>query len=312
MDRYCDKGDFRFVYFGTPGVSGDLLTRLIEAGYQVAALVCNPDKPVGRKHLLCPCPTKEEACRCGIPVFQPERIRLDYAFLHSIQADFYLTFSYGQIVPKGVLEIPPKGCLNLHGSLLPELRGAAPMQRAIELGLTETGVTLMEMVEKMDAGRMYAKRSFPILETDNLTDVSAKMAEAAFRCFDENIIPYLNGELPGVEQDESQVTFAKKISKEEEKLDLSLSPKRFADKARSLSYEPGVYLLLDGRKIKLLRCLPVPGESKAMGRLYGENGRLYLDLAHGRVELLEVQLEGKKPTDGRSYLLGHHDEAILN
>ena len=186
------------------------------------------------------------------------------------------------------------------------------MQRAIELGLTETGVTLMEMVEKMDAGRMYAKRAFPILETDNLTDVSAKMAEAAFRCFDENIIPYLNGELPGVEQDESQVTFAKKISKEEEKLDLSLSPKRFADKARSLSYEPGGYLLLEGRKIKLLRCLVAPGESKAMGRLYGENGRLYLDLAHGRVELLEVQLEGKKPTDGRSYLLGHHDEAILS
>ena len=150
MDRYCDKSDFRFVYFGTPGVSGDLLHRLIEAGYQVAALVCNPDKPVGRKHLLCPCPTKAEASRCGIPVFQPEKIRLDYAFLHSIQADFYLTFSYGQIVPKGVLEIPPKGCLNLHGSLLPELRGAAPMQRAIELGLTETGVTLMEMVEKMD------------------------------------------------------------------------------------------------------------------------------------------------------------------
>ena len=148
---------------GTPEISAYVLEKLIEDGYRIKALITNPDKPVGRKGILTPPPTKVVAERHGIPVYQPVRLRKDHDWFATLGVDLLLTFAYGQIVPEDMLSIPPKGCLNLHGSLLPAYRGAAPMQRAIENGETVSGVTLMEMVKAMDAGRMYAKKEVPII-----------------------------------------------------------------------------------------------------------------------------------------------------
>lgn len=290
---------------GTPEISAYVLEKLIEDGYKIKALITNPDKPVGRKGILTPPPTKVVAERHGIPVYQPVRLRKDHDWFASLGVDLLLTFAYGQIVPEDMLSIPPKGCLNLHGSLLPAYRGAAPMQRAIENGETVSGVTLMEMVKAMDAGRMYAKKEVPIEESDDYTSYSRKIAEAAYEVFAENIEAYLDGRLPGEAQDESKVTFADKISKEEEHLPLSLTRKRFVDKVRSLSQEPGGYLFLGKDKVKVLKAAPGEESDDELGTIKVAKHGIKVKVGDGYVRLLTLLPEGKKAMDGASYAAGH-------
>ena len=152
-----DSKQARIVYMGTPEISAAVLESLLKNGYHVVALISNEDKEVGRKHQLENTPTKKVALSYNVPVYQPHRIRLDHEWLKDLNPDLIITFAYGQIVPQEVLDAPKKGCINLHGSLLPKLRGAAPIQRAIMNGEKTTGVTLMQMVAAMDAGLMYDK-----------------------------------------------------------------------------------------------------------------------------------------------------------
>lgn len=306
MEKFARKDQFSILYMGTPDLSACLLNRLLESGYRVAVVICNPDKETGRKRALTPCPVKRVALEHGIPVYSPAKIRLEHDFLHSLSADLILTFSYGQIVPKAVLDFPRFGCLNLHGSLLPAYRGAAPMQRALLNGDEKTGVTLMEMVEAMDAGRMYAKREIPLSKEDNYTSLCQKMAEAAFMVFDENILAYLNGDLPGVRQDESLVSIAKKIKPEEEKLDLADTREHLFNKIRALSFTPGAYFLLDGKKLKVLSSAIEEEAAGELGSLRVEKKRLSVLVGDGYLGLKTVQLEGKKAMDVVSFLQGQH------
>lgn len=307
MEKFTEKSQFSILYMGTPDISARLLSKLLDNGYNVIGVVCNPDKETGRKKVLTPCPVKQVALEHHLPAYSPAKIRLDHDFLNDISADLILTFSYGQIVPRAVLDFPRYGCLNLHGSLLPAYRGAAPMQRALLNGDKETGVTLMEMVEAMDAGRMYAKKTIPLSEEDNYTSLCAKMAEAAFAVFGENILAYLNGELPGEAQDETLVSIAKKIKPEEEKLDLNDTREHLFNKIRALSLTPGAYVYFEGKKLKILSAV-IEEEAK------GEAGTLRFDKKHlsvlvgdGYLGLKAVQLEGKKAMDIVSFLQGQHD-----
>ena len=147
----------RIVYMGTPVFSQYIFEKLILAGYNIVALVSQPDRPVGRKRIITATPTKEIALKYNIPVFQPEKIKDEYESIKHLNPDIIITCAYGQFVPQGLLDIPPYGCLNIHASLLPKLRGGAPIQHALIDGHNKTGVTLMEMIKKMDAGRMYAR-----------------------------------------------------------------------------------------------------------------------------------------------------------
>ena len=254
---------------------------------------------------MTPPPTKVVAEHHGIPVYQPVRLRKDHDWFATLGVDLLLTFAYGQIVPEDMLSIPPKGCLNLHGSLLPAYRGAAPMQRAIENGETVSGVTLMEMVKAMDAGRMYAKKEVPIEESDDYTSYSKKIAQAAYEVFVENIEAYLEGKLPGEAQDESKVSFADKISKEEEHLPLSLSRKRFVDKVRSLSQEPGGYLFLGKDKVKVLKAASEEESGDELGTIKVAKHGIKVKAADGYVSLLTLLPEGKKAMDGACFAAGH-------
>ena len=173
-----EKKDINLIFMGTPQISADVFEAMILDGYNFVGLVCQPDHPVGRKGIIEKAPTKLIAEKYNIPVFQPVKIRDDYSFMNNLKVDLVITLAYGQIVPQGFLDIPPLGCLNLHGSLLPKLRGASPIQTALINNEKVTGVTLMEMVKAMDAGRMYGKKEVVISEDDNSTSLFKKIGDS--------------------------------------------------------------------------------------------------------------------------------------
>ena len=299
-----EKKDLKLIFMGTPDIAAKVFLNMINDGYHFIGLIAQEDKPVGRKKILEEVPTKKIAKQFNIPVFQPHKIRLDYEFVKELKPDLIITIAYGQIVPQGLLDIPKYGCLNLHGSLLPKYRGAAPIQRAIGNGDSITGVTLMEMIDKMDAGRMYAKEEVTITDEDNYTSLKDKIADAASSLVIKSLPLYLDNKLKGEVQNENEVTFADKISKEDEKLELT-TVKEFINKVRMLSYEPGGYLYHDDKKIKILRAKKYSDDVRLpLGNLDFENKKLLLQLKDGLIELSEVQPEGKKIMNGRDFANG--------
>ena len=296
--------DVRILYMGTPEMSAKVLETLILDGFNIVGVVAQEDQPVGRKAIITEVPTKVVAKAHNIPVYQPHKIRLDYEFVKEINPDLILTMAYGQIVPQGLLDIPKMGALNLHGSILPKYRGAAPIQRAIMNGETETGVTLMEMVDKMDAGQMFGVEKCEITPEDNYTSLREKIVDCCVRVTRKYLPKYFNGELKGIEQDESKVTFADKIKPETEKLSLEYGVDQFVNYVRGMSEEPGAYVLLEGQKFKIYKAAKA---NQAVNRPVGTlliNKNVYLKLKDGVVELKEVQMAGKKKMDGKSFANG--------
>lgn len=312
---FANPSKVKILYMGTPSISAKVLRGLLDIGFDVVGAVTNPDKQKGRGKAFCPSPVKEVALEKGIKVFTPFKIREDYSFIDDISFDAIVTMAYGQIVPMDLLNKAKYGAYNLHGSLLPMLRGAAPMQRALEMGLGKTGVTLMEMVAKMDAGKMFAKKEIEILDEDNLTSLSEKVADASIDLCRDYLLDVINGNIKGEEQDESLVTFASKIDKEEEHLDLTKDINVLFNKIRMLSYEPGGYLCLDGKKMKILKAKIFDDSvSKEIGCLRLEGKKALLQAKGGNLLLEEIQLEGKNKMDGLSFANGYssYNGALLS
>lgn len=304
-----NKEQLKVIFMGTPNISAYVLKAMIEDGYNIIGVIAQPDKPVGRKGELEKVPTKVVAESFNIPVFQPLKIRNDFEFVKELNPDVIITLAYGQIVPQGLLDIPKYGCLNLHGSLLPKYRGAAPIQYALINGDKVTGMTLMEMVKAMDAGKMYAKKEVIIDEEDNATTLFDKMAVAAKDLILEKLPLYIDGELPGEEQDESLVTFCPTIKPEQEKLSLDYGVNQMLGWIKGLSDHPGAYLLLDNQKFKIYKAKiyssNVTGE---VGKIVQADKRgLILQCKDGQLTLLEVQKEGKKRMDYKSFLNGNQN-----
>lgn len=299
----------KILYLGTPEISAFVLTALLDAGYHIVGVVAQPDKPIGRKKELEVVPTKKVALEHDIPVFQPVKIRADYEFAKHLDFDLIICFSYGQIIPKGLLDLPPLGSLNLHGSLLPKYRGASPMQMALVHDEKVTGVTLMEMVEAMDAGRMYAKEEVNISEDDNFATLAEKIKIAASNLILRALPAYLNGELPGEPQDESQVTFASLIKKDKEHLDLSLPKTLFRGWVRALAPEPGGYLIWDEKMIKIFEVAILNEEVNApIGTIVQADKRgLVLQLSDGQVEIKRLQVAGKRVVTSQEFVNGYRD-----
>ena len=304
-----EKSNLKLVFMGTPEISAYVFEKMIQDGYHFVGLVAQPDHPVGRKGIIEKVPTKVIAEKYNIPVFQPEKIRLDYSFMNDIKPDLVITLAYGQIVPQGFLDIPRLGCLNLHGSLLPKYRGASPVQSVLINNEKVTGVTLMEMVKAMDAGRMYAKKEIEISEDDNATSLFNKVKEAASELVLESLPLYINGELKGEEQDENAVTFCSIIKPEQEKLDLNLSAQELVGWIRGLSDEPGAYLYINNLKLKIYKAKVVDKTVTAeVGEIIkADKNGLYMQAKDGVISLLEVQKEGKKRMDYRSFINGNQN-----
>ena len=304
-----EKKELNLLFMGTPEISAYVFEQMILDGYHFVGLVAQPDHPVGRKGIIEKVPTKVIAEKYNIPVFQPIKIRKDFSFMDNIKVDLVITLAYGQIVPQGFLDIPRFGCLNLHGSLLPKLRGASPIQTALINNEKVTGVTLMEMVAAMDAGRMYGKKEVNIEEDDNATSLFKKISEAAKDLVLELLPKYVNGELEGIPQDENEATFCSLIKPEQEKLDLSKDILEVYGYIRGLSDEPGAYLYLDNQKLKIFK-VKIANDlvTAEVGTIVQADKRgLLLQCQNGQLAILELQKEGKKRMDYKAFINGNQN-----
>jgi len=284
----------KVIFMGTPQFACGILETLINSEVEVIGVVCQPDKLVGRKQVLTMCPVKELALKHNIEVIQPVKIREDYSRIKELAPDMIITCAYGQFIPKGLLELPPLGCFNVHGSLLPKLRGGAPIQHSIIDGLNETGITIMEMSEKMDAGDIISQRSIEILHSDTYGDIHDKLMRVASDLFKDTLESLLDGSYTHYAQDESLVTFGFNISKEEEHVDLNKNYIDVYNLIRGLIPNPCAYIIVDEKKIKIWS-IETSDEcsNHENGYLAYYGNKLGLVIDSKVLMIKEVQLEGK-------------------
>jgi methionyl-tRNA formyltransferase len=280
---------------GTPEFAVPVFQAVIDLGYDVVGLVSQPDRPVGRKKEILPTPTKKLALENEIPVFQPEHIKDDYETIKTWNPDLIITCAYGQIIPQGLLDLPRFGCINVHASLLPKLRGGAPIHRAIMNDDFETGITIIDMVAKMDAGKMYTQSTLPIVDNDNLESLSDKLSDLGALILSRFLPDYLAGTVEGIEQDEAEVTFGYNIKPEEERIDWNLPSRTVFNHIRALDPQPGAYTTLNGQHLKVYRTqIETHKGNEPAGTILDIKDGILVKTSDGALKLEEVQLEGKR------------------
>ncbi len=301
-----NKKDLRILYLGTPDISASVLEKLIEEKYNIVGVVSQPDKEVGRKHILTATPVKNVALNHNINVYQPAKIKDIYEEIKSLDLDILLTMAYGQLIPDSVLELPRIKALNLHGSLLPKYRGASPIQAALFNGDEETGVTLMEMVHEMDAGNMFYKKVVKIDKKDNFDTLKLKISQAAFDAFNEGIDPIINDNYQGEIQDINLATFTKKISEADEIISFEDKAENIVNKIRALASEPGAYFVFKGEKIKVFEAEALKANNTNPGKVksYDKNG-LFIETQDGVLSILNLQKPGKKAINIKDFFNGN-------
>lgn len=243
----------KIVFMGTPAFSVPILDGLIAAGYEVLAVVTQPDRPVGRKRVLTPPPVKEGALKHHLEVLQPEKISgsAEMARIAELQPDLIVTAAFGQFLPEALLQVPTYGAINVHASLLPKYRGGAPVHYAIINGEQETGVTIMEMVKKMDAGDIISQASLPILPIDDVGTMFDKLSVLGRNLLLETLPKYLSGELSPKPQDEKDVTYSPNISREEEVIDWHKTATEISNQIRGMRPWPVAYTMFGETRWKL-------------------------------------------------------------
>lgn len=304
------RKEIRILFFGTPEISAYLLEKLLENGYNIVGLVAQEDKPIGRKGIIEPVPTKKVALKFNIPVFQYKKISEHVNEIKAINPDLILTLAFGQIVSHDILMIPKYGCLNLHGSILPKYRGAAPIQYSLLNGDRETGISLMEMVDKMDAGKVYAIERVKIDDEDNFTSLVEKLKIASFDCIEKYLDGYLNGELKGNEQDENLVTYTKKIKEEDEIIDFNNEAKSVFNKIRALSMNPGAHFIFNNIKFKIFKCNIINDNSpKESGTILSYDKKNFIiKCGKDSLKIEQIQKQGKKIMNYSDFYNGNSKE----
>lgn len=293
---------------GTPNFAVPSLEALNEK-YEVVLVVSQPAKPEGRKGILKNPPVALKALELGIQLFQPEHIKNEYEYFKNIKADMIVTAAYGQFIPTKILNLYKK-CINVHGSLLPHHRGGAPIQRAIINGDKKTGVTIMEMVKKMDAGRMYASSEIPILDSDNNSSLFEKLAIIGKNLLMENIEDIYNGKNEGIMQNEEEATISPNIAPEEEKINFNIDARKVFNLIRGLSDEPGAYCEYNGQRIKIYKASIEKNDSDASpGTIINIKKSLIVKCKTDAISILELQIHGKKRMNVKDFLNG---QKLLN
>jgi len=298
----------RIVFMGTPSFAVPSLRALIDEGYQVVAVVSQPDRPKGRKKLLTPPPVKEAALELGIPVLQPERMRNEEAIaaLAAYEPDLIVTAAYGQILPKAVLDLPQHGCINVHGSLLPKYRGGAPIQRSIINGESETGVTIMYMAEGLDTGDMISSVSIPIEDEDNAGTIFEKLSLAGAKLLIETLPPLVRGELKAVPQDDNLATYAPNLTREDERIVWAKSAVSIFNQVRGLSPMAGAFTTLNGEVFKVWGCKPLSSTSAAAaGTIVSASADgIVVQTGEGQLLLTMIQPAGKRMMSVSDWIQG--------
>ena len=298
---------------GTPEFSVKVLQGLIDH-YDVVGVVTQPDKEVGRKREVKFSPIKELALKKDIRVYQPVKIKEEYEDLLKLDVDMIVTCAYGQIIPKILLDFPKYGCINVHASLLPKLRGGAPIHKAIINNYPRTGVTIMYMVEKMDAGDIISQVDTPILPTDNVGTLHDRLSEMGTKLLLETIPKIVSGEIQPMKQNEEEVTYAWNISREEEKIDFRKDTIDIFNQIRGLNPWPGAYAILDGNIVKIYDSRI--SNSFFTTRKNGEIGKIYEDgigvsTHDGEIIITEIQFAGKRKMRVKEYLNGIDSEKLI-
>ena len=292
----------KIVFMGTPKFAVPVLEMLIK-NYRVELVITQPDKKVGRKKVLTPPPVKVVALENNIKVLQPEKISTDeetYNTLKELNPDIIITAAYGQLVPEKILEIPDFKCINVHGSLLPKLRGGAPIQYSILEDHGKTGITIMYMVKKLDAGDMISKVEVDILDSDNYETLHDKLSIAGCELLNETLPKIFNGDISPEKQDDTEATFARNILREDEKINWNTSAREVFNKVRALDPTPGAFTYLEGNVLKIWSSEVIDISAEVnfdkVGIIIKQDKKyIYVLCGNGTVlKVKELQVSGKK------------------
>lgn len=298
----------KIIFMGTPEFSVGVLTMLHEEGYDIAAVVTQPDRPVGRKRVLTPPPVKEEAVRLGLPVIQPEKLTgsAELQEIIELQPDLIVTAAFGQLLPKELLDTPALGCINVHASLLPKYRGGAPIHQAVMDGETETGVTIMYMAEKLDAGDIISQVVSPIEEADDTGTMFTKLSIAGTSLLKETLPTIIAGTNERRVQDETLVSFASNISREQERIDWTHSARAIYNQVRGLHPWPVAYTKFADDQVKIWWGQEDEQTSDAQpGEIIGlEKDRIIVQTGNGSFAITDLQPAGKKRMTATVFLNG--------
>jgi methionyl-tRNA formyltransferase len=294
-------GHLRTVFFGTPEWAVPSMRALLDAGMDVPAVVTNPDRPAGRGMQLRASPVKEIALQAGLPVLQPQRAR-DQQFvadLRDLAPDVAVVVAYGRILPLEVLEVPPFGFVNVHFSLLPEYRGAAPVQRAIIDGAPNTGVSIIVLTEGMDEGPILAERKVAIDPEDTSGTLGARLAEVGAELLVETLPAYADGRVTAQEQDHDRATYAPKITDEDAHIQWGKSADDIRNLIRGLNPDPGAWTTVGGKRVKVFGAQAASGRNDLEpGRVVATKEGLLIGTIDQPLLLADVQVEGKRRMAG--------------
>ena len=305
----------KIVFFGTPVFAATILDGLIQAGYQIVGVVTQPDKMKGKNKFPSFSPVKELALTYHLPVYQPTKLKEDFKFLKDLHNDLLITCAYGQILPKAVLDLAKINNINVHASLLPRLRGGAPIHRAIINGEEKTGITIMQMVEKMDAGRMYAQKEMILDDKINATELFVELQQMGKDLLLKTLPSIIDQSNQGILQDESKVTYAYYIKRAEVLIDFNKKCAEVHNLIRGLAMTPGGYCFFKGKVCKIYQTAKTTMfvlENETPGTLKVQDKRLFVCCTDGYLEILKLQLEGKRMMTAKEFLNGHQIEMIEN
>jgi methionyl-tRNA formyltransferase len=299
----------RLVFLGTPAFAVPTLLRMAESGHQVLAVVTQPDRPRGRGQHPSPPPVKEAAARMGLPVYQPERIRLPEAveFLRALAAEAMVVVGYGQIIPQSVIDLAPLGIVNVHASLLPKYRGAGPVQWAILNGETRTGVTTMRIDAGLDTGDMLLQTETEIGPDENAVELAQRLAAMGAELLVETLAGLAAGSIVPQKQDSSQATWARLLKKEDGLIDWSQPAQSIHNRVRGLQPWPGAYTTFRGQTLHVWKTrvhTSVDTADRSVCATFRSLKPLVVSCGSSALELLEVQIEGRKRISAADFANG--------
>ncbi|MEA5105197.1 methionyl-tRNA formyltransferase [Pantoea sp. S18] len=295
----------KIIFAGTPDFAARHLDALLASEHQVVGVFTQPDRPAGRGNKLTPSPVKVLAQAHDIPVFQPKSLKHEenQHLVADLQADIMVVVAYGLILPKAVLAMPRLGCINVHGSLLPRWRGAAPIQRSLWAGDTETGVTIMQMDVGLDTGDMLHKLSCPITAEDTSASLYEKLAQLGPQGMLLTLDLLASGNAKPEVQDEALVSYAEKLSKEEARLDWSLSAAQLERCIRAFNPWPMSYFMIEEQPVKVWRATVLPHQNKQPGEIvHADKQGIQIATADGVLNLVSLQPAGKKAMSAQDLL----------
>lgn len=304
--------ELKIVFMGTPEFGLPTLKALNET-YNVVGVACQPDRPSNRGEIKFS-KIKEYALENNIKVFQPEKLEDEFTDILSLDPDIVITCAYGQFLPNDFLRYPKYGCINIHASLLPKLRGGAPIQRAIMQGHKETGVTIMKTIAKMDAGDIILQERIPILDNDNAGTIHDKLSILGKDLILKAIPKIVDGTATYTKQNESEATFGFTIKREDEKIDFHQTTREIINKIRSLTPWPGAYAMLSGKIVKIWNA--TYGNNYYSDAVAGQVVKLYdngigIKTENGEIIITELQLEGRKRMSADQFLNGVVNKDVL-